>query len=102
LKKYKFSSIKAYNVDATKLVSQVTKNDALLLNPDLLKVLNIENESFSYDTIEQFLPSEEQKISLNQKSKNILRNKNTDGNSVYYFFILIIIIIIIIISIIYY
>ncbi|ORY67998.1 hypothetical protein LY90DRAFT_504474 [Neocallimastix californiae] len=61
LKKYKFSSIKAYNVDATKLVSQVTKNDALLLNPDLLKVLNIENESFSYDTIEQFLPSEEQK-----------------------------------------
>jgi 16S rRNA C967 or C1407 C5-methylase (RsmB/RsmF family)/predicted ribosome-associated RNA-binding protein Tma20 len=80
LKKYKFSSIKAYNVDATKLVSQVTKNDALLLNPDLLKVLNIENESFSYDTIEQFLPSEEQKISLNQKSKNILRNKNTDEN----------------------
>jgi len=54
----------------------LTKEDCLSLNTELLKILNIKNESFSYDTIEQYLPIDKQKISFKQIKKSQLQNKN--------------------------
>jgi len=59
----------------------LTKKDCLSLNPELLKTLNIQNETFSYDTVEQFLPSDKQKITFKQIKKSTLQNKN--GNDHY-------------------
>jgi len=80
LNKYQFSSIKAYNVDATKLVSQLTKEDCLSLkNSDLVMgKLKIKDDLFSYDTVMQYLPSQVERIPIQQIKKSILKNMVND------------------------
>ncbi|ORX54182.1 S-adenosyl-L-methionine-dependent methyltransferase [Piromyces finnis] len=76
LKKHDFTSIKAYNVDATKLASQLTKEDCLSLKkPELImEMLNITNNQFSYDTVMQYLPTDKNKIPINQIKKSTIKN----------------------------
>ena len=75
MKKYNFSSIKAYNVDATKLVSQLTKEDCRSLNnTEIMGKLKIKDDLFSYNTITQYLPTNTDRIPIQQIKKNIIKN----------------------------